>query len=154
MHELVSRGASLSSASSGGITFAHLACVEGNLPALEFLVESCGPSCLLKGDSDGATPLHWLCSDGTMMHLSTSTLSSDVERPRSFAHGPPSVRAMLSGDKSKATLLSSSKVEVLKWILNNDALCSLVVTENSLQENGFRFVFPSDRLHIFPFRPP
>jgi len=49
---------------------------------------------LIQPDSEGATPLHFLCTTGgSLLHLATSTLAYIEDRPKSFAHGAPSVRA-------------------------------------------------------------
>ena len=54
-------------------------------------------------DSEGAAPIHWLCTlGGSMRHEATSTLALPHERPRSFAHGAPPVRAIIPAPAAAA----------------------------------------------------
>jgi len=70
---------------------------------LAWLVGRLGPECLLQPDSEGAAPLHWLCSTGgALRHLSTSTLAAPADRGHSWAHGAPHVRAEI--DKERGDL--------------------------------------------------
>jgi hypothetical protein len=58
---------------------------------------------LTQPDSEGAAPIHWLCTlGGSMRHEATSTLALPHERPRSFAHGAPPVRAIIPAPAAAA----------------------------------------------------
>jgi len=116
LKQLVSLGASLTSTPSGGSTLMHLAAVEGALPVLKYLVEAIGsPMGLLAPDSEGAAPIHWLCTlGGSMKHLSTSTLATKEERPHSYSHGAPVVRALIGDRQQAASAESNGSSSTLK----------------------------------------
>ena len=96
LKKLEENGASLTAQPSGGGTLTHAGAVEGDLGILKFLVGRLGPSCLLSYDSEGAAPLHWLSTlGGSMRHLATSNMASIGDRPHTWAHGAPSVRAQI-----------------------------------------------------------
>lgn len=44
---------------SSGANALHMACANGNLEALRFLLAECEPTCAYTGNSTGSTPLHW-----------------------------------------------------------------------------------------------
>ena len=118
--------------------------------------------------SQGAAPIHWLCSSGgSMRHLSTSTLALSQDRPHTWSHGAPSIRAEIKasdddddgddggvgGTSSGGSVASSAvstidlsgysmavvaKVRALRWTLHHEPLLEAVLREGEIQEGGFR----------------
>jgi len=70
---------------------------------MAYIASQVGPSCLTQADSEGAAPIHWLCTlGGSMRHAATSAMAMPHERHRSWAHGAPPVRANISTPASSA----------------------------------------------------
>ena len=97
---LVRQGVSITTVQPGGVTLAHVAAMEGSKQVLQLILETAGSSALLATDALGATPLHWACTvGGVLHHQATSTLATERERFVSFAHGAPSVRATIKWER-------------------------------------------------------
>ena len=93
----------------------HAAAQEGAIKVLRMCARLCGVAELLKKDSLGASPIHWLVTvGGCIEHKATSALSTEQERLRSYSHGAPSVRAQI---KWAAALKDDGHIQ---WLDEND----------------------------------
>jgi len=76
---------------------------------MAYIASQVGPSCLTQADSEGAAPIHWLCTlGGSMRHAATSAMAMPHERNRSWAHGAPVVRANISAPASASSSSSAA----------------------------------------------
>ena len=79
---------------------------------MAYITSQVGPACLTQADSEGAAPIHWLCTlGGSMRHAATSAMAMPHERNRSWAHGAPPVRANISSPATSSAAAGAANAK-------------------------------------------